>query len=167
LSAKIRTKPYVGGSEHESEWPSEYGTLDKTPAYVCRKTGKVKKGRPPARKVNAVAPTIIFDAMPPQYHEAAKRVIDTRSEWKFTDKLHGTITMSPTENATPPDYTDHEKKSRREDIKVARQRAVADVLANRAPLTDDQKTLCRKSDERISQQLGYDVSKIWKKKKRK
>lgn len=167
MNEKIRSRITKRGHKNESSWPSDFGTLDKTPMYVCRKTGRVKKGYPKPPKIDQKAPTIIFDEMPAQYHEAAKRRIDRRSEWRLADKQHGTITMGPNENWTPRDPTIDDKIERREDIREARKRAVADVLANRAPLTEDQKALCRKADERISQQLGYDVRKIWKPKKRK
>jgi hypothetical protein len=131
--------------------------------YWCKKRRKLIEGYPPnPNNYFGDAPCVIFDSMPPEYHEAGRMTVDSRKTWKLLDKMHGTITFSPHENYTPPDETLAEKRKRRDDIREARRKAVAQVKAGTHPLTDDQKQLCRQADERISHQLGYDVSKIWK-----
>ena len=138
--------------------------------YIDEKTKKLVEGYPPKKyRTYGTGPIFISDSMPAQYHEGAKMVIESRSAWRHADKMTGSLTLSRNEfNAPgmqPPDHTAEEKRQRREDIRQARMRAVAAVKNGTAPLTDDQKQICKNNDEIISHQLGYDVNKLWKPKK--
>lgn len=114
-------------------------------------------------------PTIISDEMDPQYHEHARKIIESKSEWRKADRDHGSMTLSPQDwvdpGMQPPDTTVVDKQERRADIRQARKAAVELFKAGNTPFTEDQKQLFRQEDERISQQLGYDVGKIWKPKR--
>lgn len=44
-----------------------------------------------------VAPTVIFDSMPEEYHNGVCRPISSRKEWEQADKESSSVTLSPQE----------------------------------------------------------------------
>jgi hypothetical protein len=137
--------------------------LDQLEEVISRNIQKVKERE---RHIEGVA-SYISDEMEPQYHERARRMIDSRSAWRKADKDTGAITLSPNEWTAPGMQADivikDEQKELVEDRRQASRRAMEAYERNESPLTDDQKELCKKQDEAMSHKLGYDVEKIWTK----
>lgn len=125
MSSKIRSRPHIGGHEHESSWPPmDPARTGEYHAYVDPVTKEVKEGFPPPREIYDTAPIVIFDSMEPQYHEAACRVIDSRKEWERADKETGSITFGSREQSIPKVSEYAEKQKKRADLRKASKKAL-------------------------------------------
>lgn len=84
--------------------------------YFDKTQNKLIEGYPPNPNPKfGTAPCVIFDSMPPQYHEAAGRVIESRSEWELMDKQYNTITFGSIKDAkVKVDKANKEKKKKAE-----------------------------------------------------
>ena len=90
--SQIRTKIYNSGDENESTWPSQFGTLDRTPFHIDREGKELKKGYPERNVKQGVAPTIILDETTPYYHPATCSWTSSKKQIREFDKATGTIT---------------------------------------------------------------------------
>lgn len=97
----IRSKVHIGGHEHESEWPPREPSGEKGRFYIDPDTKELKEGFPPPRETFGTAPTVIFDSMPPEYHQSAGRIIESRKEWERADEETGSLTFGSKEQAKP------------------------------------------------------------------
>lgn len=95
--SRIVSRVHKYGDLKESSWPSQYGTLDKTPKYIDPITKELKDGYPPPREVYDTPPQVIFDSMAPQYHEGAGREVTSIREWDRLDKETGQLSFSTDE----------------------------------------------------------------------
>lgn len=133
--SEIKTKLFNYGNEKESSWPPRFGTNDNKGAvfYVDHETGKVKEGYPPPRVEKlAEAPQVIFDSMPPSYHEGACRMIESRKEWERADKEHNTVTFSTVDESKRhiKKGIDRERQEIKQDRKQASEKAIRHYKEN-------------------------------------
>ena len=105
------------------------------------------------------APNIITDSMEDYRYPVTGEVIDSKSKLKRLDKLHGTIS---TDKKLPPDPTwqNDQRKARDKDRKDALHKAVAQIDAGTAPLTEEVRELCAKENERVSKALNFDAFNV-------
>ena len=129
----IRSKPHIGGHEHESEWPPREPSGAKGRFYRNPKTGEFDATEPDPEaqpKRYGRAPLVMFDSMEPVYHEAAQRMISSRKEWELTDKMTGSITFSSKEQARPPKSESVLKRELKADRRKAGLEALQRYRAN-------------------------------------
>lgn len=124
----IKSKIFNYGSEHESVWPPRYPESTRgCVGYIDPETKEYREGYPPNPNNNfGTAATVIFDAMPPAYHERACRTVDSRAEWDRLDKETGSLTFGSTEEPRR-----HMKKASIElqrDLRRDRRRASQEAL---------------------------------------
>lgn len=93
---KIQSKVFNYGDENESEWPPKYPEQNNSGRFYWDKEAQeFKEGNPPNPNNNfGEAPQVIFDSMPPRYHEGACRTIESRKEWESENKAHGMATFT-------------------------------------------------------------------------
>ena len=147
MTDKIVTKVFQYGNEKESSWPSEYGTGEKGVFHIDRDTKQFVEGLPTnPNPIYGTAPIVIFDSMPPTYHESACRVIESRKEWEATDRACGTITFGNKNDATPKFDSTREEK----ELKADRRRAAkAAIEAYRSNPREVKQKLARRGEEQM------------------
>lgn len=126
----IKTKSFNYGNKDEAEWPSQYGTLDKTPMYFDKEKGCMVEGYPPPREVFDVAPMVLFDSMDEQYHHGVCRKIASRKEWQQADQESGSATLSPEDWKRNSER--REALKRKQEFELAKDRRKASIEAVRA-----------------------------------
>lgn len=157
MSEVIKTRIFNHGDEKESEWPSMFGTGESGHFYWDEEENKLKEGFPP-RKTNfyGYAPNIIVDSISPYYHPAAEAYVDSRSKLQKIDKTFGTITTDKKLAPDPREQIERNRR-RREDGTRALHRAVAQIDAGTAALTEEQKAKCSLQNEIVSNALNFDA----------
>lgn len=153
---KIRSRVHNYGHEKESSWPPKYGTLDKTPMYIDRNTGELKAGYPPPREVHDVAPMVIFDSMPKEYHQGVGREIESRKEWERADQEAGTVTFGKKEDAAPK--VDKANKARAE--RTERRKAIKETVQHWNENPEQMKQILnhrKREQEIIAKKSGLDT----------
>ena len=127
--SKIQSKVHKYGNECESEWPPRFPEKDNSGAYYWdRDKQEFVEGYPPnPNNQFGEAPIVMFDTMPPLYHEGACRTIESRKEWEMENKAHGMLSFSShdevkrhTKKGTN-EQQDAIKKDRRNAAKIARE----------------------------------------------
>jgi hypothetical protein len=126
----IKSRTFNYGNEKEAEWPSQFGTLDKTPMYFDKEKGCMVEGYPPPRQINDTAPMVLFDSMDEQYHHGVCRPIASRKEWQLADKESGSATLSPTDWKRNSER--REALKRKQEFELAKDRRKASIEAVRA-----------------------------------
>jgi len=155
----IKSKVHNYGHEHESDWPPMFPQDTSGGSfYWDKETQTFKEGYPPnPNNKFGVAPTVIFDSMPPTYHEGACRTVESRAEWERLDKETGSLTFSSTEE--PKKHiaikTKEEKKALREDRRNASLEAIRKVRANPREINQKFQKEAEKQAE-IAKQSGLD-----------
>lgn len=130
----IKSKIFNYGNEHEASWPPQYPeTTQGLVGYIDPITKEFKKGYPPNPNNNfGIAPSVIFDSMPPTYHEGACRTVESRQEWERLDKKHNCLTFGSIQE--PRKYIDkgisEEKMALKKDRRRAAREALQKVRAN-------------------------------------
>ena len=130
----IKSKIFNFGNEQEAEWPARGPSKRKRGLFHWDKeTQTFKEGRRPNPNNNfGTAPMVVFDSMPPQYHERAGRVVESRSEWERIDQETGSLTFGST--AEPRKYVEKGNnewaKQLKEDRRNASLEAIRKVRAN-------------------------------------
>lgn len=165
MSQKIQTKTMVRGHEHESEWPSEFGTCKSGRYHWDAETKTFKKGSKPSNiKKYAKAPMVIGDSIEAFRHPTSGEIIDSKSKLRDTDRACGTVTTRE-RPPPPPDRQGELKKERAKERKAAMHKAIAAIDNGMAPLTEETKAICAQENERISQTLGFDAFNVAGRKK--
>ena len=158
--AKIQTRIFNYGDEKEADWPPPYGSQEKGLFYFDKETQKMVRGLPPDPHPKlAEAPYIIQDTIDKYYHPAAEKWVDSRSQLKTIDKVCGTIT---TDKKLEPDssWARENKRKRREDLHRSMRKAIAQLDAGTAPLTQEVREKCERQNEIVSEALGLDAFNV-------
>lgn len=105
------------------------------------------------------APAIITDTIDPYYHPGTCKFVDSKSRLKDMDKACGTIT---TDKIQPSDSSWRKQKQKElaDDHHKALHKAVAQLEAGTAPLTEETRELCTRENHRISSALGVDAFNV-------
>lgn len=160
MTEKIVTRPFNYGDEKEGSWPPRFGTGGSGVYHIDEKTGQAVKGYPPPRnKVYAKAPYIITDTIDAHYHHGACQWTESKSKLKHMDEASGTITTDkklPTNTAA----TKRRIEERHKDIHESMHRAVAQIDAGTAPLTEEVRQLCERQNEIVSKALNMDAFNV-------
>lgn len=137
--SRIVSKIHKYGNDRESDWPSQYGTLDKTPKYIDPVTKELKDGYPPAPEIYEQAPMLKFDTMRnPEYHESAGRKVDSWQEWKRLDKETGQLSWGSVEEKERHSRknVEAEKKELKDDRRNASLKALQEYKENPQSISD-------------------------------
>lgn len=157
---KIQTRPFHFGDENESSWPPRFGTGGAGIYHRDKATGKVVEGPPPHTEVRyGEAPAIFTDTIEPYYHPGAEQWVDSRARLRDCDKATGCITTDKLQPADPS-WAKEQERRRRKDLTECLHKAVAQVDAGTAPLTEEQRAACTRENERISSALGIDAFNV-------
>ena len=147
---RLVNRPTQRGNEKESSWPPDFGTGDKTPFHIDRETGTVKKGYPKRTPKFGKAPAVFADSLnEPFYHHGACKMVDTRSGLRAADRDSGCVT---TDRHEPADESPirRRKEEVRKDLHEAFRKSVAQLENGTAPLTEEQRALCRRQNEIVA-----------------
>jgi len=162
----IKTKSFNYGNSCEAEWPTRFGTAEGGYyGYWDEKNKCLVDGPPPPReKKYGDAPYIITDTISDYYHPAALTYIDSKSRLRDVDKACGTIT---TDKLQPADKGAKKEldRLRRKDIHESMHKAVAQLDAGTAPLTEEVRSLCDRQNEIVSSALNFDAFNVAGRKK--
>jgi hypothetical protein len=157
---KIQTRIFEYGDEKESDWPPKFGTRKAGVYYWDSESQSFKEGYPPRKTNNfGVAPYFIQDSITPYYHPGVCKTIDSRSALAEADKACGTIT---TDQMIPGDRSVEKKRIKeiKEDHHKALRKAVAQVDAGTAPLSEETRALCERQNEIVSKALNFDAFNV-------
>lgn len=155
MTEKIISRTIKQGNEKESSWPSQFGEGRRGVFHV--KKGEVKEGYPePETEKLGKAPMYISDTCKPFYHQGAMRWTDSKSKIKMYDQACGTITTDKY-IAGNPDRKKQLHAQRRKDIRESIQKAVGQIDAGNSPLNEEQRALCARTNEIISNATGIDA----------
>ncbi len=124
----IKSKSFNYGNEKESSWPSQFGTLDKTPQYWCKETKQMVDGYPPVRETFGVAPTVLFDSMNEEYHHGVCRKISSRKEWNQADQQSQSLTLSPAEYKKNKEDIEKRKRAQQRELAADRRKASLEAV---------------------------------------
>lgn len=156
----IKSKIHNYGNEHESEWPPQFGTGGSGPMYYCKERKCMVEGYPPNPNPKyGEAPQVIFDSMPPTYHEAAGRIIESRREWELTDKQHNTITFGNVKDAKPLVDKANEEKRIKAERRAASLKALQEYKDNPREVSQ---RVAKKAEEqnRVLEKAGIKLDNI-------
>lgn len=149
MSESIKSRPIKRGNPCEATWLSDEPSGDRGIFHIDRETGELKPGYPPNPNPQyGIAPCVIFDSMPAEYHEAAGRTIESRKEWELADKQHGTVTFSSREE--PHKYTEKGKLEAEVALKKDRRKASLEAIqAYKENPTEVKQKLEKTAEEQI------------------
>jgi len=124
----IKSRVFEYGNEKESSWPPQFPEDNKGGHwYWDSEAGCLKEGYPPDPNPKFdTAPQVIFDSMPPTYHEKACRIVESRQEWERLDKETGAITFGSIKE--PRKYIEKGEKEKAKELKQDRRRASLEAL---------------------------------------
>lgn len=124
----IKSKVFNYGDEKEADWPPKYPNNPKgMVGYWDEETKAFKRGYPPNRNNQfGTAPSVIFDSMPPTYHEGASRIVESRKEWERLDKETGSLTFGSIKE--PRRHVEKGQKERDRELRKDRRRATEEAL---------------------------------------
>jgi len=118
--------------------------------YWDKEARTFKEGYPPSRNNHfGDAPYVISDTMDKQYHPAACQWTESKKAWADMDVACGTFT-SGTKQAPDPTWQNEQRKKRHQDMHESIHKAVAQLDAGTAPLTEDKRAWCEAENERIA-----------------
>lgn len=160
MTEKIVTRPFKAGDKCESEWPPKYGTGGSGSYYFDKEAGCMKEGYPPPKfKKFGEAPYVIQDTIDPYRHPATGVVVESRKALYEMDNACGTIT---TDKKLEPNKHRAVQLARelKEDMKKAREKAIAQIDSGTAPLTEETRTLCEQQNEIVSKALNFDAFNV-------
>lgn len=159
MTEKIQTRIFQYGDEKESSWPPRFGTGG-SGVYHLGKDGKIKKGCPAPEVIPfGKAPYVIQDTIEPYRHPATGRWLESRSALRQEDAATGTITTDK-KLAPIPHRQRQLERERRQDGHDALHKAVAQIDAGTAPLTEETKALCEQQNEIIASATGWDTFNV-------
>lgn len=124
----IKTRIFEYGNDKEASWPPRLPQDNKGGHwYWDSEAGCLKEGYPPnPNNQFGVAPSVIFDSMPPTYHEAACRTVESRQEWERLDKEHGSLTFGSIKE--PRKHIEKGNKQKAKELKEDRRNASLEAL---------------------------------------
>lgn len=161
--SEIRSKVPNHGHEKEGSWPPMEPQGEKG-FFWLDENGNISD-RPPEPKHNIFgrAPYVIQDSIDGFIHQASGEWIESRARLRDTDKVCGTIT---TDKLQPPDPTwqQEQRKKAIQDKKESVRKALGALRSGNSPLSEEKKALCKEWDRQLSERLGYDTSKLLRKK---
>lgn len=144
--SEIKSKIHNYGHEHESEWPSRFGTQEKGRFKKDPETGEIKSVRE-IRKAQELHYVIQDTLKEPTYSASGDILTDSRSQLKQSDLRNGIRSeFGVTYDRKPlPDHNvrEAEEIDRRNDI----EQAYYDIKYDRVFFTEKQKE-CFKREER-------------------
>lgn len=152
MTEKIVTRPFQYGNEKESDWPPKFPTVKGFKGYWDREKKKFVEGSPPRREVFDQAPAIIQDTMDPYYHPKACVMVDSKSKLRDIDNACGTITTDKIQPANPSAQNER-KRQLKKDRHEALHKAVAQIDAGTAPMSEQTRELCKKQNEIVANAL--------------
>lgn len=128
--------------------------------YFDKTLNKMIEGYPPNPNPKfGTAPCVIFDSMPAQYHEAAGRVIESRSEWELADKQYNTITFGSIKDAkVKVDLANKEKKKKAE----YRKASLTALEKWRANPKEEKQKLQKRQEEQMATLKKAGLNKVLK-----
>jgi hypothetical protein len=158
---RIISKSYKGGNEKEATWPPLFGNPKSGVYYRDSETGEIKEGYPPPKVEKfGEAPMIIDDTLKkPHYHHGACMWTDSRKGIEVMDKATGCVTTG-TGIKNDGSATKRRIKERHDDLHRSMHRAVAQIDAGTAPLTEETKKLCEIQNEITSKALNFDAFNV-------
>lgn len=129
--------------------------------YFWDKETRTFSETPPPRNHNVYgeAPYVIGDTIEKYYHPKAECWTDSRSKLNMLDKTTGTIT---TDKKLEPDsgYQKELARQRRADMHKCIHSAVAQIDAGTAPMSEETRAKCERSNELVSERLGFDAFNV-------
>lgn len=161
MSQQIKSKTLKRGHEHESTWPSEFGTLKEGRYHWDAETKTFKPGSKPTNiKKYSKAPMVLNDTIEPFRHPVNGKLITSKSQLKKVDEACGTVTTRERPPPAPQDLRKRLKEARAKERRAALDKAVAAIDNGMAPLSEETRALCAQENERISQKLGFDAFNV-------
>lgn len=128
--------------------------------HFDKERGEMVPGIAPDRtKRYGRAPFVITDTTTPYYHPAVCKWTDSKRKIDEFDKVTGTIT---TDKKLAPDPSRQRRlnQEREADIEHSMRKAVAQLDAGTAPLTEEIRALCEAENDRISKALNFDAFNV-------
>lgn len=157
MTEKIRTRTFNHGDKCESSWPSMYGTGGGGRYYWDKESQTFKEGNPPNPNPKLdQAPYYISDAMTPYLHPYTMQVVDSKSQLAKIDEKYGLITTDKKLDPNPA-WQAQQERERANDRREAMLKAVAQVDAGTAPLSEETRALCEQRNDAISKALNFDA----------
>lgn len=133
--------------------------------YFDEEKRQMVEGYPPQKFPKyGEAPIYISDDMKPYYHPTAQVTVSSKSKLRMLDEQCGTFTTDKFQSKAA-EVKKQKTAERRRGLHEAMMRAYNDVKNNNSPLSEEVKAKCKKNDEILSSQVGYDVSKLIKRKR--
>lgn len=133
--------------------------------HLDKKTGEMVPGVPePEFEPFGEAPYIQLDSMPAYRHPATGIVTDSRSALRQMDAATGTITTDR-KQAPNKSRSLELRKQLDKDRHEALHKAVAQVDAGTAPLSEETRHLCEIQNKIVSDALGFDAFNVAGRKK--
>ena len=152
MTEKIQTRIFQYGNEKESDWPPKFPTVKGFHGYFDREKQEFVEGSPPVRKVFDKAPVVIADTIDPYYHPKACITVDSRSKLRDIDNACGTITTDKLQPPNPSRQSELKAKIKK-DRHEALHKAVAQIDAGTAPMSEETRELCKKQNEIVANAL--------------
>lgn len=157
---KITSRSFEYGNEKESEWPPKFPSCKGGVWYRDKETGEFKEGYPPPTNNKfGDAPYIIGDTIDQYYHPGAGVWTDSKSGLRSLDRATGCIT---TDKMIPadPSWQKQQREERIKDGHNALHKAVAQIDAGTAPLTEEVRASCERNNELVSSALNMDAFNV-------
>jgi hypothetical protein len=144
----IKSKIHNYGHEHESDWPPRFPENPRgLVGYIDPETKEFKEGTPPnTNNQFGVAPMVIFDSMPPTYHEGACRTVESRKEWNMLDEQTGSLTFGS-------------MKEPRKHIERGNTEAAKALRADRRRASEEALKMVRANPKEINQKWAKEAEK--------
>lgn len=157
MTEKIQTRPFQFGNEKEATWPPRFPTCKGGfSGYWDKEKQVFVEGHPPVHQTFDSAPAIITDTIQEYYHPKAGIWVDSKSRLNDIDKALGTITTDKIQPADPTWRKDQER-IRKKDAHDALHKAVAQIDAGTALLSEETRALCDIQNGIVSNALGMDA----------
>lgn len=115
-------------------------------------TGKLEPYEEPPP--SSLGPMIVTDEMPWTQHPCNGKFYNSKSAFRAVTKANGMVEIGNDKIERKRDLN-KEREERRTEIKDAVEKARNDLIFNQAPLTEEERQLCREEDKRRSD-YNYD-----------
>lgn len=157
----IQSRVINRGDACESEWPPMEPERGGGGSFYWDKERQefVEGYPPPVVEKIGQAPFVITDTIDAYYHPGAERFTDSRSKLRQLDKDSGCFTtdkMQISDGGLKKQAT----AARRKDLKESLHRAVAQIDAGTAPLSEETREMCKQNNELLSKKLNFDAFNV-------
>lgn len=157
---KIQSRPIDTSDPCASSWPPLEPANEPGLYHWDVETQTFKWGPPPNPHPKfADAPSIIIDTIEPYRHPGGECWVDSKSRLRDLDKACGTITTDKP-IAADPSWQKEQATARRKDLHDAMHKAVAQVDAGTAPLSEEVRAQCERTNQIISSNTGMDAFNV-------